>query len=523
MSVLDEILESLNALPEKDKKAAIKLAQDATKDELWLPNPGPQTEAYFSEADEVFYGGAAGGGKSALICGLAVSRHQRSIIFRREYPQIKGLVDEVRSIIGSRDGYNSTDKLWQLPGGNILEFGSVQYEDDKEKYQGRAHDLKAFDEITQFTESQYTYIIGWNRSTDPNQRCRIVVTGNPPLSADGRWVVKRWAPWLDASHPNPAKPGELRWFTTIDGVDVEVSGPDDVPDGSGDRPRSRTFIASRLEDNPDLMDTNYASVLASLPEPMRTMLREGRFDVEAVDDDWQVIPTAWVIAAQKRWSDHPDRNAVMDTIGVDVAQGGNDRTVISRRHGNWFDNLIVKKGVETPDGPSVAAEVTRVIRDQAEIVVDAGGGYGGDTMTQLGQSGMDVKGFNASYASMAKTRDGMHGFVNMRAQAYWQFREALDPDHGDNIALPTDDDLRAELCAPHYEVTPRGIKLEDKKKIKDRTGVSPDKSDAVIFAFASRGPGIKKLKQLRKNASHANLQTQAKTGFASVKSKVRRR
>ena len=80
-------------------------------------------------------------------------------------------------------------------------------------------------EGTDFLESQYRFIIGWNRSTSPEQRCRVIVASNPPTTAEGLWVVKYWAPWLDRTHPNPAKPGELRWFTTVNGEDQEVNGP----------------------------------------------------------------------------------------------------------------------------------------------------------------------------------------------------------------------------------------------------------------------------------------------------------
>ena len=48
------------------------------------------------------------------------------------------------------------------------------------------------------------------------------------MTAEGAWVISYWGPWLDPGHPNPAKPGELRWFTTIDGKDVECSGPEPV-------------------------------------------------------------------------------------------------------------------------------------------------------------------------------------------------------------------------------------------------------------------------------------------------------
>ena len=56
---------------------------------LWVPLPGPQQEAYDSPADEVFFGGAAGPGKTQLLLGLAYTRHQRSIVFRREFSQLR--------------------------------------------------------------------------------------------------------------------------------------------------------------------------------------------------------------------------------------------------------------------------------------------------------------------------------------------------------------------------------------------------------------------------------------------------
>ena len=141
--------------------------------------PGRRPGPFFSQADEVFYGGAAGGGKSALLCGLAIEEHRKAIIFRREYSQIKSLVDEVRRQIGTRAGYSATDRLWRLPKCSELELGSVPREDDKEKYQGRAHDLKAFDEVTHFSESQYRFLIAWNRSAEPGQPVALRA-GLPP-------------------------------------------------------------------------------------------------------------------------------------------------------------------------------------------------------------------------------------------------------------------------------------------------------------------------------------------------------
>ena len=124
---------------------------------LWLPQSVPQWQAILSEADELFYGGQAGGGKTDLILGAAVTQHRDSVIFRREYRQMvgaRGIIDRSREIIGKAGRYNGQDHVWRdLPGGRSIEFGSMQFERDKHAWQGRPHDLKAFDEITEFLKA----------------------------------------------------------------------------------------------------------------------------------------------------------------------------------------------------------------------------------------------------------------------------------------------------------------------------------------------------------------------------------
>ena len=73
----------------------------------------------------------------------------------------------------------------------------------------------------------------------------------------------------------------------------------------------------------------------------------------------------------------------------------------------------------------------------------------------------------------------------MRAEAYWRFREALDPaqDGGSRIALPHDPELLADLTTPRFEVTSSGIKITPKDKVVETLGRSPDKGDAVVMAW----------------------------------------
>jgi len=336
---------------------------------IWVPLPGPQRAAYDSEADVLLYGGAAGGGKTDLLLGLALGRHRRSILFRREFAQLKGIEDRARDMMGPQASYSATRRTWRLPGGRSLELGAVQRPGDERKYQGRPHDLKAFDEITHFTEAQFRFLIGWNRSAESGRRCRVVAAGNPPTSAEGDWVIRYWAPWLDRQHPNPAAPGELRWFATVGGKEVEVeSGRPFLHDGERIEPRSRSFIRARVDDNPFLVAAGYRATLQALPEPLRSQMLQGDFAAKQEDDPWQIIPTQWILAAQARWQATPP--GPLDALGVDVARGGRDRTVVAPRHGVWFGPLQAFAGSETPDGGAVVARLVPGLTTRAAVQID---------------------------------------------------------------------------------------------------------------------------------------------------------
>lgn len=448
---------------------------------IWRPLPGPQTEAYVSEADILGYGGAAGGGKSDLACGKALTRHKNTMILRRESTQLTGIIDRLTQLLGNRDGYNGQDKIWRLPRRQI-EFGSVPHLGDETKYQGRPHDFLVFDEATNFLESQVRFLLGWLRTTDPNQKCQALFTFNPPTSSEGQWVIAFFAPWLDPKHPNPAKPGELRWFATIDEKDTEVeSGAPFQHQGELIRPMSRTFIPSRVTDNPYLMGTGYMSTLQSLPEPLRSQMLNGDFQAGLKDDPFQVIPTEWVEIAMARWQ-KPAKLEPMDSLGVDVARGGEDKTVIARRHGMWFDEPLPYPGKETPDGPSTAGLVIAAMRDKAPIHIDVIG-VGAAPYDFLKEAGQQVIGINVAEASYGTDLSGLLSFFNLRSELWWKMREALDPAQNTGIALPPDTRLKADLTAPKWKLQTSKIRVESREDIIDRIGRSPDFASAYILGL----------------------------------------
>jgi hypothetical protein len=497
-----------------DEKKAVLAHLEAIEEELmeWHPLPGAQTMAFENEADIILYGGAAGGGKSDLALGKALKQHKRTLILRREFPQLAGLLDRANSIYARHGKFTGTPKpVWRLKYKGLektIELDSCQYDDDKNKFQGRPHDLRVIDEAANFLESQVDFLAGWVRSEDPRQKCQLLLVSNPPTTAEGRWLIRWFAPWVDPKHPNPAKPGELRWFAKINNIDTEVESkeqfiivdkkpcydfdPKTIPLDEIITPKSRTFIPARVVDNPYYVKSGYIATLQALPEPLRSQMLKGDFLAGSEDAAWQVIPTEWVLLAQKRWRTSAKPFIHMSTLGVDVARGGRDKTVITARFDNWFDVQKVFPGQSTPDGNVVAALVLKERFHECPVVVDIIG-VGASVYDALRAGIRDpekkelIVGFNASHTSSARDRSGQLTFYNKRAEWYWKLREALDPQHGLDLALPDDPELLQDLCTPLWEYTQaRGIKIESKEEIISRIGRSPDKADSLIYAFVSQ-------------------------------------
>lgn len=502
--VLADLEALISGMPEGEKAELDRLLEPELKS-AWLPNPGPQTSAYESRADILLYGGAAGGGKTDLLLGLALTKHERSVIFRRAYVDLRGVEERLIGMIGSRDGYNGADMILRRDG-RLLEFGALEKPGAEFSWQGRPHDLIGFDEGAQLAEAKVRFVMGWLRTTTAGQRCRVVIASNPPIGGEGEWLVRWFAPWLDDLYPNPAAPGELRWAVTdASGETVWVDGPGvHVVGGQELEALSRTFIPARLDDNPYLSGTNYRAQVQSLPEPLRSKLLEGDFLAGAEDAENQVIPSAWVEAAQARWNTERPSERML-AIGVDVAQGGVDETVLAPLYGNWFSELIKKPGVDTKNGPSVAALVIEHMRDKCHVAIDMTGGWGGSARDHLEAQGIKVYPVVFSSGTDAMTKDRQLEFLNVRAEMYWKFREALDPVSGDNIALPPDRRLKAQLCAPTWKLRGKSIVIESKEDLRKRLGASTDDADAVVMAWHRRGHAMIeaawKARPLRRNLS----------------------
>lgn len=276
----------------------------------------------------------------------------------------------------------------------------------------------------------------------------------------------------------------------IDGEDTEVEGkgPHFVG-GEQIFAKSRTFIRGYLRENVELAKTGYDSTRAAAPEALRSAYREGDFEAALADVPNQVCPTTWVREAVRRWTPTPPEKIPMCAIGVDASGGGSDPMVLAMRYDGWYAPLVEIPGKDIPmerAGKFGAGVVVSYRRDDALVLIDMGGGYGGSIYEQLRENEIGVQAYKGAEKSTQRTREGHLGFANKRSEVYWKFREALDPAArgGSPIFLPDDQKLIADLTAPVFIEDRHVLELEPKAKTTERLGRSTDCGDAVVMAWA---------------------------------------
>lgn len=435
--------------------------------------------------------------------GLGLTKHRRTLYLRRQATQLQEVTLRVHELIHDGDQWKGVGHggLLATSLGRTIEFAGCDHENEKQKYKGRSHDLKFWDEVVDFTESQYTFVNGWNRTTIPEQRCRIVAASNPPSTSEGEWVIRRWRAWLDPSAGNRAGPGELRYYTTIGDKEEEFADASPVLfKGKTFHPRSRSFIPGDMLDL--LIATGYANTLATLPEPLRSIYLEGDFGASKQDGRWQLIPTRWVEAANDRWHARYANRGSVQMVGADPSRGGSDKAVVAARYGAEkpedgavIGPLIRRPGKDIKEG-----------KDMLPLIQNAGGGVRGVP------TNVDAIGIGSSVVDSAKLLDipevipvivsnKSHWrdlkipklkFLNLRAAIMWRVRTLLDPERGPpetRLALPPDAELKADLTAPTYSMTVGGMKVESKDEIHKRLGRSTDAGDAVALA-CWQAPGV---------------------------------
>lgn len=249
----------------------------------YLPQPR-QTLFHFTTtdpsywADEVLYGGAAGGGKSAAIVGDAFKNAVKYeginiLILRRTLGELEGSIILKMLEWYPREicKYNSSKHVWEfnIPGRATSRIwcGYCEQENDVYRYQGKEFEIIYMDEATHFTESQFKYLKSRNRTANQTAikaglRPHMKLTTNPG-GVGHVWVKKRF---IDV--------GE--WEQTHDVQEIDDDGNPVFLKGKPVTSR-RIFIPAKLSDN-QYIDEDYEAKLMTMEEKLRRQLLEGDWD-----------------------------------------------------------------------------------------------------------------------------------------------------------------------------------------------------------------------------------------------------
>lgn len=274
------------------------------------PQEGRQWDFVASTADEAFYLGKAGGGKSlALLMDYLYDIDKplhNGIIFRKRYQDLEDLIHKAHQIYPALGGVYSAQKhLWTFPSGARLWMTYLERDTDVYSWLGWEFTWIAWDELPQFGKMPYLFMFSRLRCADPTIHKRVRSTGNMDGPGIG-WVIQRSQKSL--------KEGEIGYFT------IDESGRD-LPSDKENGVSRQWFFSERAENK--FLDSSYEKNLDLLPtERLKKAYKDGIY--ETYDEPDQLIKTEWVEAALAGLVDFQDGPK---SFGTDYAELGNDLSV----------------------------------------------------------------------------------------------------------------------------------------------------------------------------------------------------
>lgn len=245
-----------------------------------------QTLFHTSIADEILFGGAAGGGKSKAsvmeACALCLEYDPSCgkpfsvYMFRRTYKELEDslITEAVASIPDTIAKYVQGAHEMRFLNGAVIKFRHLENEADVIKYQGAEIQALFIDELTHFTKFMYDYLKTRLRAVkELNFKPRVRCTSNPGGIGHG-WVKD----YFVAPHPFGGTHEKEIWSEILQKYKrVKVQ-----------------YIPATVVDNPHLGE-DYIFQLEAKPEHMKKALLNGDWDTFAgqVFTEWVNNPKGY--------------------------------------------------------------------------------------------------------------------------------------------------------------------------------------------------------------------------------------
>ena len=396
----------------------------------------------------MLFGGSVGSGKSQLMARVFISlldshpktrcfvfRKNLSVLKRSTYQTFKQVAEEFGTIYTE----NRSEMMWTFANGSQLWFQELDGSKDNDwnKIKGIEPTWIGIDEANEIEEGAFNILMGRLWRCNPNgEHSFMILTCNPAQN----WVKERfYTPW----------------------VNNELQAP-------------FYFLQALTNDNP-FLPAEYIQTLELLPEVEYQRYVLGNWDF--ADDPNQLIKYEWI--KSNIWTPEGEPTA----LGVDVAREGDDRTVFAYSNKDGLHNLEIFKHQDTMTTAQLAIERMKEKGiGYKNVGVDVVG-VGGGVVDAMREQGYYVIDFNSG--SSPTKMAGHLLFKNLRAESYWDLREALQKGEW---KLSDNRELIQELLAIRYKVTDKIIQIESKAEMKKRIGHSPDLADAVVISkYCNRG------------------------------------
>jgi len=212
-------------------------------------------------------------------------------------------------------------------------------------------------------------------------------------------------------------------------------------------------------------------------------------------EDDTLISLHAVEQASKRVVEQPEGTPVV--WGLDVARYGDDASVLCIRQGRHLIELHSWKKLSLME---LAGRVLDLLNSSdeppEEILVDSIG-LGAGVLDRLRELDISARGVNVSESPAMADR-----YANLRAELWDLTKQWFN----EEVQIPNDDSLIADLTAPRYSFNSSGKMLvESKAETKKRLGRSTDFADSLVLTFASTAAGASGQYRRKKRGRRRNV------------------